>query len=190
MQPPNRIRVLGEGEYRRNGDTHLGTGGLVDGGPRAAPLPALPQRRAPGRRRLRLRRLWRESLPIRDGVLIVRDTATEDNKIAADFYNSKLWPKVRFWEQIFWVLNGGEKRAREAVLRRLPRSRGLRLLDDVAIGDGFTRAGFPKTGRSSASTFPQPSLPPASAETPAAISGSFSAKPRTCRSATRSSTRC
>ena len=83
------------------------------------------------------------SLPIRDGVLIVRDTPTEDNKIAADFYNSKLWPKVRFWEQIFWVLNGGEKRAREAVLRRLPRSRGLRLLD-VAIGDGVYTSWLPE----------------------------------------------
>jgi ubiquinone/menaquinone biosynthesis C-methylase UbiE len=32
-------------------------------------------------------------------------------------------------------LNGGERRARDVVLRRLPKSRGLRLLD-VAIGDG------------------------------------------------------
>ena len=57
------------------------------------------------------------SLPIRDGVLVVRDDPTDDNKIAADFYNSKLWPKVRFWERIFWVLNGGERRARDVVLR-------------------------------------------------------------------------
>jgi SAM-dependent methyltransferase len=83
------------------------------------------------------------SLPIRDGVLIVRDTPSDDNKIAADFYNSKLWPKVRFWEQIFWVLNGGERRAREAVLRHLPKSRGLRLLD-VAIGDGVYTSWLPE----------------------------------------------
>ena len=60
------------------------------------------------------------SLPVRDGVLIVHAALTGDNKIAADFYNSKLWPKVRLWECAFWVLNGGERRARDMVLRRLP----------------------------------------------------------------------
>ena len=60
------------------------------------------------------------SLPIRDGVLVVRDAPTDDNKIAADFYNSQLWPKVRFWEHLFWIANGGERRARDVVLRRLP----------------------------------------------------------------------
>jgi ubiquinone/menaquinone biosynthesis C-methylase UbiE len=75
------------------------------------------------------------NLAIRDGVLIVRATPTGDNKIAADFYHSQLWPTVRFWERAFWILNGGERRARDVVLRRLPKSPGLRLLD-VAIGDG------------------------------------------------------
>ena len=63
-------------------------------------------------------------LPVRDGVLVVRDTATDDNKTAADFYNSNLWPKVRFWERIFWAVNGGERRARDVVLRHLPKSPG------------------------------------------------------------------
>jgi hypothetical protein len=62
------------------------------------------------------------SLPIRDGVLVIRDTPSDDNKIAADFYNSKLWPKVRFWERLFWAFNGGERRARDVVLRCLPKS--------------------------------------------------------------------
>jgi SAM-dependent methyltransferase len=75
------------------------------------------------------------SLAICDGVLIVRAAPTGDNKIAANFYNSKLWPKVRLWERAFWILNGGERRARDVVLRRLPNSPGLSLLD-VAIGDG------------------------------------------------------
>jgi SAM-dependent methyltransferase len=83
------------------------------------------------------------SLPIRDGVLIIRDTASDDNRIAADFYNSNLWPKVRLWESLFWLFNGGERRAREVVLRRLPKSPGLRLLD-VAIGDGIYTSWLPE----------------------------------------------
>jgi ubiquinone/menaquinone biosynthesis C-methylase UbiE len=83
------------------------------------------------------------SLPIRDGVLVVREAPTDDNKIAAEFYNSKLWPKVRFWESLFWVFNGGERRARDVVLRRLRKSPGLRLLD-VAIGDGVYTSWLPE----------------------------------------------
>jgi ubiquinone/menaquinone biosynthesis C-methylase UbiE len=83
------------------------------------------------------------SLPIRDGVLVVRDAPTDDNKIAAEFYNSNLWPKVRFWESLFWAVNGGERRARDVVLRRLRRSAGLRLLD-VAIGDGVYTSWLPE----------------------------------------------
>jgi SAM-dependent methyltransferase len=82
------------------------------------------------------------SLPISDGVLVVRDAPTDDNRIAADFYNSKLWPKVRFWERLFWAVNGGERRARDVVLRHLPKSPGLRLLD-VAIGDGVYTSWLP-----------------------------------------------
>ena len=76
-------------------------------------------------------------------MLVVRDTATDDNKTAADFYNSKLWPKVRFWERIFWAVNGGERRARDVVLRHLPKSSGVRLLD-VAIGDGVYTSWLPE----------------------------------------------
>ncbi len=83
------------------------------------------------------------SLPVRDGVLVVRDAPTDDNKIAADFYNGKHWPKVRFWERLFWIANGGERRAREVVLSRLPKSPGLRLLD-VAIGDGVYTSWLPE----------------------------------------------
>jgi SAM-dependent methyltransferase len=83
------------------------------------------------------------SLPISDGVLVVRDVPTDDNRIAADFYNSHLWPKVRFWEGLFWVMNGGERRARDVVLRHLPKCSGLRLLD-VAIGDGVYTSWLPE----------------------------------------------
>ena len=127
-------------------------------------------------------------LPVRDGVLIVRDAPTDDNKIAADFYNGELWPKVRFWERLFWLVNGGERRARDVVLSRLPKARGLRLLD-VAIGDGVYTSWLPEDWSISESTCRRPSSPPASAETPVAISGSFWAKPSTCPSATGNSTR-
>lgn len=80
--------------------------------------------------------------PVRDGVLIVKDEPTDDNKIAADFYNSALWPKFRFWEKVFWVCNGGERKSRDLILRRLPTGPGLRLLD-VAIGDGVYTSWLP-----------------------------------------------
>jgi SAM-dependent methyltransferase len=83
------------------------------------------------------------SLPVRDGVLIVRDDPSDDNRIAADFYNGKLWPKVRFWERLFWIANGGERRARDVVLSCLPKAPGLRLLD-VAIGDGIYTSWLPE----------------------------------------------
>ena len=57
------------------------------------------------------------SLRIRDGVLIVDDDPIDDNKIAADFYDNGQWQKVRVWETLFWLLNGGEKRARDVVLQ-------------------------------------------------------------------------
>jgi SAM-dependent methyltransferase len=73
--------------------------------------------------------------PIRDGVLVVRDEVADNNRVARDFYNGPLWPKFRVWEHVFWFFNGGERRAREKVLRHLPTGPALRLLD-VAIGDG------------------------------------------------------
>lgn len=82
------------------------------------------------------------SYPVRDGVLIVKDQPSADNKIAADFYNSALWPKFRFWERFFWVCNGGERRSRNVILKHLPQTPGLRLLD-IAIGDGVYTSWLP-----------------------------------------------
>ena len=67
---------------------------------------------------------------------------TGDNQIAADFYNSSLWPRLRVWDSVFWLLNGGQRRAREVVLRHLPKGPGVRLLD-VAIGDGVYASWLP-----------------------------------------------
>ncbi len=81
--------------------------------------------------------------PIRDGVLVVKEDLAADNKIAADFYNSPLWPKFRFWEWLFWIMHGGERRCRNIILRELPQRHGLRLLD-VAIGDGVYTGWMPR----------------------------------------------
>jgi SAM-dependent methyltransferase len=75
-------------------------------------------------------------------VLVVKDEPTDDNRIARDFYDSPLWPKFRFWEKFFWVCNGGEKRSRNVILKHLPTTPGLRLLD-VAIGDGVYTSWLP-----------------------------------------------
>ena len=79
---------------------------------------------------------------IRDGVLVVKDALAADNQIAADFYNSPLWPRFRFWEKFFWVTHGGERRCRNVILRHLPERHDLRLLD-IAIGDGVYTSWLP-----------------------------------------------
>ena len=58
-----------------------------------------------------------------------------NNAIAAEYYNGSLWPKFRFWEWVAHLPRGGERKARNEVLRHLPNLSGTRLLD-VAIGDG------------------------------------------------------
>src|SRR4051794_39122287 len=82
------------------------------------------------------------TFPIRDGVLVVKDDPSPDNRITRDFYNSDLWRKFRFWEWLFFVCHGGERRARNVILRHLPQQGGLRLLD-VAIGDGVYQSWLP-----------------------------------------------
>ena len=78
-----------------------------------------------------------------DGVLRVKDELAADNRIAADFYDSALWPKFRFWERMFWFSHGGERRCRDIILRHLPDQHGLKLLD-VAIGDGVYTSWLPR----------------------------------------------
>jgi ubiquinone/menaquinone biosynthesis C-methylase UbiE len=84
-----------------------------------------------------------QSYPTRDGYLVVKETVSDNNKVAVDFYNSPLWPKFRFWEWFTFACNGGEKRSRDKVLRHLPKQPGLKLLD-VAIGDGVYLDWLPK----------------------------------------------
>ncbi len=83
---------------------------------------------------------------IEDEILIVKDRTADNNGVAQDFYDSPLWPKFRFWEKFTWFCNGGERRARNAVLRHLPDRPRLDLLD-VAIGDGVYLDWLPKDWR-------------------------------------------
>jgi len=82
--------------------------------------------------------------PIKDDILVVKDQPSDDNLIARDFYNSPLWPKFRFWEWFFFICNGGERRARNVILKHLPRQENLKLLD-VAIGDGVYHSWLPES---------------------------------------------
>src|SRR4051812_22373838 len=73
--------------------------------------------------------------PIEHEVLRMKSDYQGNNAIAADYYNSTLWPYFRFWEWVAHLPRGGERRARNEVLRHLPNLSGTKLLD-VAIGDG------------------------------------------------------
>jgi ubiquinone/menaquinone biosynthesis C-methylase UbiE len=88
----------------------------------------------------------KSSLPIDDEILLASEQTTDNNQVAQVFYDSPLWPKFRFWEKFTWFCNGGERRARNKVLRHLPQAPGLDLLD-VAIGDGVYLDWLPKDWR-------------------------------------------
>lgn len=75
------------------------------------------------------------SYPIENEVLHLGTEYEGNNAIAADYYNSSLWPKFRFWEWVAHLPRGGERKARNEVLRHLPNLSGTMLLD-VAMGDG------------------------------------------------------
>jgi ubiquinone/menaquinone biosynthesis C-methylase UbiE len=85
-------------------------------------------------------------LSIENEILIVKDRTSANNEVAQGFYDSPLWPKFRFWERLTWVMNGGERRARNRVLKYLPTGAGLDLLD-VAIGDGVYLEWLPSDWR-------------------------------------------
>src|SRR5215211_4563146 len=75
------------------------------------------------------------AFPIQRDILHLNSQYNGNNAIAAEYYNSPLWPKFRFWEWMAYLPRGGERRARNEILRHLPNLSGTRLLD-VAIGDG------------------------------------------------------
>jgi ubiquinone/menaquinone biosynthesis C-methylase UbiE len=76
------------------------------------------------------------SFPIENGILHLNTEFKGNNAIAAEYYNGTLWPKFRFWEYVsLYLPRGGERKARNEVLRHLPNLSGTRILD-VAMGDG------------------------------------------------------
>jgi SAM-dependent methyltransferase len=83
---------------------------------------------------------------IDDEVLVLKSTSESNNLIAQTFYDSPLWPRFRFWEYVTWFCNGGERRARSKILRHLPQTPGVNLLD-VAIGDGAYLPWLPRDWR-------------------------------------------
>ena len=85
-------------------------------------------------------------MAIVNDTLIVKDQTSDNNQVAQGFYDSPLWPKFRFWEWFTWFCNGGERRARNQVLKYLPTTQGLNLLD-VAIGDGVYLDWLPRDWR-------------------------------------------
>lgn len=79
----------------------------------------------------------RKSFPVRDGVLDMLKPLEGDNRAAANWYNSLLWPLFRPWEKLTFVFSsGGDRRARAQILKHFPDLSGARLLE-VAIGDGY-----------------------------------------------------
>lgn len=73
--------------------------------------------------------------PIQRDVLRMNASFEGNNAIAADYYNSTLWPKFRFWEWVAHLPRGGERKARNEVMGHLKNLSGTKLLE-VAIGDG------------------------------------------------------
>jgi SAM-dependent methyltransferase len=51
------------------------------------------------------------------------------------FYGGRGWQRFRPWERAFLALQGGNRRARQPILKHLPRDPSIRLLE-VGIGDG------------------------------------------------------
>jgi SAM-dependent methyltransferase len=65
------------------------------------------------------------------------------NQIAAAFYDGPGWKRFRPWERRFLALQGGQKRARSAILRHLPQVEKARVLE-VGIGDGDNLPWLPR----------------------------------------------
>jgi SAM-dependent methyltransferase len=69
---------------------------------------------------------------------------TGRNRIVAEFYEGPSWQRFRPWERLFLAVQGGQKRARWPILRRLTVGDTARVLE-VGIGDGDNLALLPPT---------------------------------------------
>ena len=82
--------------------------------------------------------------PIRGTILETGVPDEGSNRVTAEFYDSERWSRFRFWERLFWLVVGGEKRGRREVMRHFPDLSGTRVLE-VGIGDGANVEFFPES---------------------------------------------
>ena len=92
-------------------------------------------------------------IPVRDGILVIKEQTDDNNRVAQEFYDSPLWPRFRFWEKFTWFCNGGERRARNQVLSTCPDSRASSC-STWRWATASICPGCRTTGRSWASTSP------------------------------------
>ena len=75
------------------------------------------------------------TFPVQDGILVVEQQHSGNNRVAAEFYDSARWDKYRFWKRFTPFNDRAVTRWSQEVFEYLPALEGTRLLD-VAIGDG------------------------------------------------------
>ena len=192
FRPSGRSVIEGEarhvhGEPRASRDVAMGPGAGTSGDARSAgALRDVALGAGDGRAPAAAR-----GYPIDDGILVVKDRTRGQQRGRAGLLQQPALAQVPVLGEVHWFCNGGERRARNVVLRHLPDRPQLELLD-VAIGDGVYLDWLPKDWRSRASTSRDRSSTPAAAapRRPAATSGSPWARPRRCRWPTASSTPC
>lgn len=73
--------------------------------------------------------------PERGGIVEAIGPLKGRDRITEEFYGGPAWERFRPWERRFLAMNGGNRRARRPILRHLPGSASIRLLE-VGIGDG------------------------------------------------------
>jgi ubiquinone/menaquinone biosynthesis C-methylase UbiE len=84
------------------------------------------------------------TLPVDQGLIVVREEHSGNNRIAAEFYDSPRWDKYRFWKRFTPFNDRAVTRWSEEVFAHLPRLANTRLLD-VAIGDGRNMSWVPES---------------------------------------------
>jgi ubiquinone/menaquinone biosynthesis C-methylase UbiE len=72
---------------------------------------------------------------VQDGILIAQRSFAGANDAAAKFYDGALWSRFKFWERLFFWLQGGEHRARRQYMKFLPAVAGQRI-GITAVGAG------------------------------------------------------
>uniref|UniRef100_A0A7C2K0P1 Class I SAM-dependent methyltransferase n=1 Tax=Schlesneria paludicola TaxID=360056 RepID=A0A7C2K0P1_9PLAN len=82
--------------------------------------------------------------PVRDGLFIAQSRFEGANDAAAKFYDGKQWTRFKFWENLFFLFQGGERRARQEYMRHLPATAG-QWIGVTAVGAGNELAFLPES---------------------------------------------